>query len=217
MPYLDIPSLSYRNFRKFGTQVIFYDQDQEPGTNASLDSFFNSTLPHTIPLPRPATSLIITYTFFNSALPHSFPLPHPGSPFNFSYYKLHVSDPFCNQSLPTTPNTLNPSSRELSSRWIHSHSYTATFLSGIYTQVLHVPRHYYLISSLSLQSHQPTLFASAIVAMSNHDYPNHGRSFRPSPTGGNSHGGSSYSRQGRTILPPLTIALAENPQPLTGS
>ncbi|KAF8488374.1 hypothetical protein F5888DRAFT_1753289 [Russula emetica] len=33
--------------------------------------------------------------------------------------------------------------------------------------------------------------------MSHHNYPNHGRPFRPSPSGGNPHGGSSYTRQGR--------------------
>ena len=48
--------------------VIRLDQDQEPG-NASLDSFFNSVLPHSIPLPRPTTTC------------------------NF-----HVSDPFRNKS-----------------------------------------------------------------------------------------------------------------------
>jgi len=38
--------------QKVGTQVIIYDQDQEPG-DASLNSFFQFSLPHTIPLPRP--------------------------------------------------------------------------------------------------------------------------------------------------------------------
>jgi hypothetical protein len=42
----EVPSDS--NFPKFGTQVISYDQDQEPG-NASLDSFFNLALQHPSP------------------------------------------------------------------------------------------------------------------------------------------------------------------------
>ena len=43
--------------------------------------------------------------------------------------------------------------------------------------------------------------------MSHHNYPNrHEGPLRPSYTGTNSHRGSLYPEQGRTILPPLTIA-----------
>src|SRR5258707_13053475 len=48
--------------------------------------------------------------------------------------------------------------------------------------------------------------------MSHHNYPNHGR-FRQSPTSGDSHSGSSYTEQGRTTLPPLTIAFPTSDSP----
>ncbi|KAF8482601.1 hypothetical protein DFH94DRAFT_372597 [Russula ochroleuca] len=49
--------------------------------------------------------------------------------------------------------------------------------------------------------------------MSHHNYPNHGRQSRLSHTGTNSHSGSLYPEQGRTILPPLTIAFPTSDSP----
>ncbi|SRR6266702_93950 len=48
--------------------------------------------------------------------------------------------------------------------------------------------------------------------MSHHNYNNHGRSSRPSHPGGDSHSGS-FLEQGRTILPPLTIAFPTSDSP----
>jgi hypothetical protein len=59
MPSTEIPSFQYRTFRKFGTQDIFYDQDQEPGN--AWTRFSIQDLLRPIPLPRPLTSLP-TYT-----------------------------------------------------------------------------------------------------------------------------------------------------------
>ncbi|KAI0305413.1 hypothetical protein B0F90DRAFT_1666320 [Multifurca ochricompacta] len=53
--------------------------------------------------------------------------------------------------------------------------------------------------------------------MSHPNYNTHGRSLRPSPTGGDSHSGSSFSEQGRTILPPLTIAFPTSNSPVSGN
>ena len=61
MPYSEIPSFYYCNFRKFGTQVIIYDQDQEPG-NGTLDSFFNSDI-HIPSLALALQLTLVTYTF----------------------------------------------------------------------------------------------------------------------------------------------------------
>ncbi|KAI9449406.1 homeobox-domain-containing protein [Lactarius psammicola] len=52
--------------------------------------------------------------------------------------------------------------------------------------------------------------------MSHHNYNNHGRSSRPSHTGGDSHSGS-FLEQGRTILPPLTIAFPTSDSPVPGN
>src|SRR5882762_5073445 len=48
--------------------------------------------------------------------------------------------------------------------------------------------------------------------MSHHNYNNHGRSSRPNPTCGDSHSGS-FLEQGRTVLPPLTIAFPTSNTP----
>ncbi|KAI9511138.1 homeobox-domain-containing protein [Russula earlei] len=45
----------------------------------------------------------------------------------------------------------------------------------------------------------------------------HGRPLRPSPTGGDSHSGSLYSEQGRTTLPPLTIAFPTSDPPVSNN
>ncbi|KAI0268854.1 hypothetical protein BC834DRAFT_656995 [Gloeopeniophorella convolvens] len=46
-----------------------------------------------------------------------------------------------------------------------------------------------------------------------HNYDSHARSLRPNPTGGDPHIGSSFSEQGRTTLPPLTIAFPTSDSP----
>src|SRR5258707_92732 len=49
--------------------------------------------------------------------------------------------------------------------------------------------------------------------MSYPNYHNHGRSPRQNPPGADSHSGSLYSEQGRTTLPPLTIAFPTSSDP----
>ena len=88
-------------------------------------------------------------------------------------------------------------------------------ISRSYTQGPNVPSSIIILPlRLKVQSSSPTtlryLSSSVIATMSHHNYPNHGR-FRQSPTGGDS--GSSYSEQGRTILPPLTIAFPTSNSP----
>ncbi|KAF8482589.1 hypothetical protein DFH94DRAFT_728289 [Russula ochroleuca] len=53
--------------------------------------------------------------------------------------------------------------------------------------------------------------------MSHHNYPNPGRQSRLSHTGTNSHSGSLYPEQGRTILPPLTIAFPTSDSPVSNT
>ncbi|KAI0268801.1 hypothetical protein BC834DRAFT_653852 [Gloeopeniophorella convolvens] len=50
-----------------------------------------------------------------------------------------------------------------------------------------------------------------------HNYDSHARSLRPNPTGGDPHSGSSFSEQGRTTLPPLTIAFPTSDSPVSGN
>jgi hypothetical protein len=70
------------------------------------------------------------------------------------------------------------------------------------TSLLHNPFHKFTVLIIQRYLLPP-------LAMSHHNYPNHGRPFSPSPTGGNSHGGSSYLRQ--DAIKPMTFLQKRRP------